>query len=136
VAPDVLLRKLAYLRQLLRDLTPYRGATLEQVEAEHYKLERLFELLATAAGDLLFHLLAQRGVTPGSYREAFKAGADEGLIPAELAEKLQSAAGMRNVLAHLYETIDYAILRDSIEPALRDFGQLVAIFAAGLDEEE
>ena len=44
MAPDVLLRKLSYLRQLLHDLTPYKDATFDEVEAEHYKLERLMEL--------------------------------------------------------------------------------------------
>ena len=132
MAPDVLLRKLAYLRQLLQDLAPHQGATLQQVEAEHYKLERLFELLATAASDLLFHLLAQQGVAPDSYREAFKEAAARGVIPDDLAERLQKAAGMCNVLVHLYEDIDYTILRDSIEPALQDFGQFVTIFEARL----
>jgi hypothetical protein len=36
VGPEVLARKLAVLRNLLRDLTPYEEATLAQVEAEHY----------------------------------------------------------------------------------------------------
>jgi hypothetical protein len=49
MAPDVLLRKLTYLRQLLKDLSPYKEASLAEVEAEHYKLERLLELLVMAA---------------------------------------------------------------------------------------
>jgi uncharacterized protein YutE (UPF0331/DUF86 family) len=132
VAPDTLLRKLTYLRQLLADLTPYVGATLSEVHAEHYKLERLFELLVMTATDILFHLLAEQGLTPDSYRAAFKIAAEQGLLPVDLAERLQEAAGMRNVLVHLYEDIDYTILRDSIEPALRDFGQFVAIFESRL----
>ena len=43
MTPEVLLRKLAYLRQLLADLAPFENATLADVRAEHYKLERLFE---------------------------------------------------------------------------------------------
>jgi uncharacterized protein YutE (UPF0331/DUF86 family) len=62
VARDVMVRKLQFLRLLLDDLRPYRGAAIEQVQAEHYKLERLLELLATAASDLVFHLLRERGV--------------------------------------------------------------------------
>ena len=33
MAPDVLLRKLTHLRQLLADLAPYENATLDQVVA-------------------------------------------------------------------------------------------------------
>lgn len=135
MAPDVLLRKLTYLRQLLSDLTPFKGATLATVQVEHYKVERLFELLVMTASDILFHVLAERDLAPDSYRGAFKMAAEQGILPEELAERLQAAAGMRNVLVHLYEEIDYTILRDSIEPALRDFGQFVAIFEATIDKK-
>jgi len=136
MAPDVLLRKLLYLRQLLMDLLPYKDASFAQVEAEHYKIERLFELLVATATDILFHLLAEQNVSPDSYREAFHLAGKHGVIPVDLAIRLQKAAGMRNVLVHLYETIDYQILHTSIQPALQDFGQFVAIFATTFNEEE
>ncbi len=44
MAPDVLLRKLLYLRQLLADLEPYKNASLAQVEAEHYKFVAIFSV--------------------------------------------------------------------------------------------
>ncbi len=129
MAPDVLLRKLIYLRQLLNDLSPYREASRAQVEAEHYKLERLLELLVMAASDILHHLLAEHGETPISYKSAFQLAAREGLLPQELSERLQDAASMRNILVHMYEEIDYAILHQSIPAALEDFAQFVAIFS-------
>lgn len=132
--PEVLLRKLTYLRQLLIDLAPFEGATLAKVQAEHYKLERLFELLVITASDILFHELAELGLSPDSYRHAFNLAAEQGLLPPDLAGRLQLAAGMRNVIVHLYQDIDYAILQDSISPALQDFGQFVALFEARLDD--
>lgn len=129
MAPDVLLRKLNYLRQLLTDLSPYRDATLDEVEVEHYKLERLLELLVMAASDILHHLLAERGETAVSYKSAFQLAAKEGMIPTELSDRLQNAASMRNVLVHMYEDIDYEILHQSIPTALEDFTQFVSIFA-------
>jgi len=129
VAPDVLLRKLTYLRKLLEDLSPYKDASFAQVEAEHYKLERLLELMVMAATDILNHLLAERGKTAVSYKSAFQLAAKEGMIPAQLSDRLQNAASMRNVLVHMYEDIDYEILHQSIPTALEDFAQFVAIFA-------
>lgn len=129
MAPDVLLRKLTYLRKLLEDLSPYKNANFAQVEAEHYKLERLLELMVMAATDILNHLLAERGKTAVSYKSAFQLAAQEGMIPAELSNRLQNAASMHNVLVHLYEEIDYEILHQSIPTALEDFAQFVAIFA-------
>jgi uncharacterized protein YutE (UPF0331/DUF86 family) len=134
VTPEVLLRKLDYLKQLLVDLAPYEGAALAQVRSDHYKLERLFELLVMTASDILFHQLVERGLTPDSYRGAFALAATEDLLPPDLAGRLQEAAGMRNVIVHLYQEIDYRVLRDSISPALRDFGQFVALFEARLDD--
>lgn len=129
MAPDVLLRKLTYLRKLLEDLSPYKDASFAQVEAEHYKLERLLELMVMAATDILNHLLAERGKTAVSYKSAFQLAAKEGMIPAQLSDRLQNAASMRNVLVHMYEDIDYEILHQSIPTALEDFAQFVAIFA-------
>lgn len=123
---DVLLRKLAYLRLLLRDLRAFEHAGQAEVEAQHYAVERIIELLVGAASDLLFHRLSERGLTPSSYREAFKLAGREGLLPTELADRLQLAAGMRNILVHMYEEIDYAIVHQSIGPMLRDFAQLIA----------
>lgn len=43
--------------------------------------------------------------------------------------RLEDAAGMRNVLVHLYEEIDLEIPHASIGPALNDFAELVAALA-------
>ena len=131
---EVLLRKLTYLRQLLDDLAPYRSANMSEVTAEHYKLERLLELLVATATDILFHLLAEHNKSPNSYRDAFKMAAGEDIIPDALGNRLQQAAGMRNILVHLYEDIDYTILRDSLNPAWKDFSQFVKLLEARLDE--
>jgi uncharacterized protein YutE (UPF0331/DUF86 family) len=132
----VLLRKLAYLRQLLADLAPSESATLAEVRAEHYRLERLFELLVVSASDVLFHELAERGLSATSYRDAFRLAGEQGLLPCELADRLQEAAAMRNVIVHMYEEIDYAILRDSIGPALQDFSRFVALLESRLEDTE
>jgi hypothetical protein len=64
VAYEVLLRKLNYLRKLLTDLEPLRTATLEQVLAEHDKVERLFELLVMALVIFSFTCWLNRALRP------------------------------------------------------------------------
>lgn len=123
--PEVVHRKLDVLRQLLHDLQPFARASLDEVVAEHYKVERILELLGTAAADLVQHLLAERGVVAASYRDVFRQAAAAKLLAPPLAERLEDAAGMRNVLVHLYEGIDYEILHASVGEALRDFTALV-----------
>lgn len=136
MAHDVLLRKLTYLRQLLADLAPYEHASWQNIQSDHYKLERILELLVMVASDILFHLLAEQNVTATTYRGAFQEAAKQGWLPDELAQRLQQAAGMRNVIVHMYETVDYRILQDAIAPALADFKQFLNIFESRFSPEE
>ncbi len=133
---EVLARKLARLRRLVEDLRAFEHASQAEIEAHHYAVERILELLVMVASDLLFHMLAERGLSPGSYREAFKQAGREGLLPADLSDNLQRAAGVRNILVHLYETIDYAVVHQSIGPFLRDFSRFIAEAEQWKTEEE
>jgi uncharacterized protein YutE (UPF0331/DUF86 family) len=123
---EVLLRKLAYLRRLLNDLAAFADASQLEIEAQHYTVERIIELLVAVMSDLLFHLLAERGLQPASYRDAFRLAGTAGLLPADLAARLQLAAGMRNIIVHMYEELDYAIIHQSIPSLLQDTAQFIS----------
>lgn len=45
---------------------------------------------------------------PGTYADAFRRLADAGYLDRALAERLERAAGFRNVVAHAYERLDMA----------------------------
>ncbi|HXT22193.1 MAG TPA: DUF86 domain-containing protein [Thermoanaerobaculia bacterium] len=132
MAPEVVTRKLSYLRRLLGELQSFSGASLEDVLARNRELERIFELLVTAGADLLQHLLSERDITASSYREVYARAGEVGLIPATLSARLEKAAQMRNVIVHLYEDIDYERLRGAIDPALSDFATIIAALEAQL----
>lgn len=134
MAYEVFLRKLIYLRRLITDLAPYQEAPQQVIQSEHYKIERIFELLVVVASDILFHLLAEEDITATTYRSAFEEAFAQGWLPEALAKRLQQAAGMRNIIVHMYEAIDYSILHSAIEPAVQDFSEFLAIFEARLDE--
>lgn len=136
MSPDVLARKLAKLRVFLSDLRPYEGVSVPAVEEDHYRVERLLQLLVEVATDILAHELARLGVVPASYRDAARKAAEEGLLPEELGVSLERAAGLRNVLVHLYEDLDMEILAASVEPALKDFGEFLKLFQERLEEME
>lgn len=130
---DVLVRRLVHLQQLLTDLAPYECAKRAKIEAEHYKIERILELLSTRASDVIFHLLGDMGHHPATYREAFEMAADYKLIPATLSDNLQQANELRHVLVHMPDTIDYGILHTNVTTMLRDFRQFVVIFSQKLE---
>ena len=126
MAPEVVLRKLEHLRQLVADLRRHEGASVERVREHHYEVERILELLVTSSADLPQHRLAEREVVASSYRDVFRRASAEGLLSPSLATKLEEAMGMRNVLVHLYDEIDYEILQRGIGEALAGFPALIA----------
>lgn len=134
MSPEVLARKLERLATFLADLRTHRGRTRSDIHDDPYAVERLLELLVQVAVDIVAHLLAEKGVTASSYRGAFEAGGQAGLLPVDLAARLSDAAGLRNVLVHLYEDIDYQIVADSVEPALTDFEEFLGVMERRLRE--
>jgi uncharacterized protein YutE (UPF0331/DUF86 family) len=134
LSPEVLARKLDQLRRYLEDLDPHRGRDAADLRDEPYEVERLLELVVQVSVDVLAHELAERGETPESYRKTFLLAAEKGLLPDPLARRLADAAGLRNVLVHLYEDIDYEIVAASIGPALEDFGELLRLMEQRLDD--
>lgn len=125
MSPEVLARKLGRLERYLNDLAGHRGRSPEEVAADPYAVERLLELVVQVAVDILSHLLADRGLIPESYRATFELAGVHGLVDEALARRLARAAGLRNILVHLYEDIDYEIVAASIDAALQDFGMLL-----------
>ncbi|MGA7827571.1 MAG: DUF86 domain-containing protein [Geobacteraceae bacterium] len=121
MSPEVIARKLTKLSQYLEELVPYRNCKHEDFLANHYKIERLIELLVMTASDIAFHLLFTKDEPmPGSYRAAFLRLGEMGLVSRELSRNLALGAGLRNILAHDYEDIDYVLLHASIPQIVED----------------
>lgn len=131
---EVLARKLAALERYLGDLGRHRGMAPERLEEDPYRVERLLELVVQVAVDIVAHELAERDVTPESYRDAFLRAVDADLLPEDLARRLADAAGLRNVLVHLYDTIDYEIVAASVARALEDFGAFLELYRGRLSD--
>ena len=127
MSPDVVRRKLSAVANYLKDLHRHEGITFEVFMEHHYEVERILELLIMNASDIIVHLLSSRGeAPPASYRAAFLRAGEVGIISTELSKNLSLSAGLRNILVHEYEEIDYSVLHNSIPAALRDFTRLIA----------
>jgi uncharacterized protein YutE (UPF0331/DUF86 family) len=71
------------------------------------QVERHLQLAIQAAIDIAVHLLAEDSAgPPEDYGSAFVMLAGRGTLPDELAERLRSAAGLRNILVHAYLDVD------------------------------
>ena len=83
-----------------------------------------------AALALCYHVSArQLHVAPEDYAGCFQGLETSGLIPGHLSHRLQQMARFRNLLVHVYWTIDYGRVFDLVEhdlEDLREFSRTVA----------
>ena len=56
---------------------------------------------------------------------AFLRAGEIGIINVELGRSLAEAAGMRNILVHGYEEIDYKLVYRSIKQAINNFSEFL-----------
>jgi uncharacterized protein YutE (UPF0331/DUF86 family) len=129
-------RKLATIAQNLTDLETVAGLSLEAYRADRLRrkaAERLVQEIVEAAVDVNIHLLrTAKASAPADYYTSFIALGREGFLPADLAERLASAAGLRNGLVHEYDAIDDAIVLRAVGEARRDFREYVAAIETAL----
>lgn len=64
--------------------------------------------------------------TPATYADAFTRLADAGVVDPELAQRLKSAAGFRNLVAHAYERLDMARVHAAATNGPADLRALIA----------
>jgi uncharacterized protein YutE (UPF0331/DUF86 family) len=122
MSPDVVSKKLVSMATYLNDLLPYKDISFNEFMKKHYEIERLLELLIMTASDIVFHLISAKGEpVPGSYKATFLRAGEIGIISEELSKSLALGAGLRNILVHEYEEIDYSLVHKSIPTAIKDF---------------
>ena len=122
MSPEVVKKKLESITNYLNDLLPYKKIPFDEFMQKHYEIERILELLIMTASDIVFHMISDKGESaPASYKSAFLRAGELKIISKKLSESLALSAGLRNILVHEYEEIDFKIVHKSIPSAVRDF---------------
>ncbi len=117
---EIMQRKLDMLRQFLLDLEQYAALEPREQRRDHYAIERLLQLLCESSADIGLQLLRRNGHRlAASYREVFLTLRERLDLDEDLANQLMDACAMRNVLTHLYDTIDLDRVIAAIVPAIR-----------------
>ena len=124
MSPEVVKKKLESITQYLNDLLPNKKISFNEFMQKHYEIERILELLIMTASDIVFHLITDRGEpVPASYKAAFLRAGELGIINNKLSKSLALSAGLRNILVHEYEEIDYKMFgmsRNDLEKKFRE----------------
>jgi uncharacterized protein YutE (UPF0331/DUF86 family) len=131
---EVVEARLKELSRVLAELGRYREITVEEIERDLSRRWILERGLIAAAGlilDIADHILAGHfGTYADTYEDALRGLRDQGVIPAELYERLQGLGGLRNLLVHRYQEIDLALLHESFRKALEVFPRFAAAVLA------
>ncbi len=136
VDAEILRRRIDALLDYLNRLEPFGAMDRKRFIAdrdEHHLAERYLHLAIESALDIANHIIADAGFeAPDTYRDAFAILTRHGMLDDALGRRLQSWAGMRNVLVHLYLDIDHGITWETIRNDLGDLRRLAEIAATKL----
>ena len=110
---NVILTRLSKIEDYLKRLEKYQSTTLDEYsENQDIQLitERLIQVMTEAALDIIKHLLSCLGILrqkeTWTNKDYFLEAANLNIISSEIANQLVKAAGMRNILVHIYLNIE------------------------------
>lgn len=118
------------LQRLERIREAGRQDFLQNADSKDIACYRLL-LAIEAALALCYHVSARRlRVVPDDYAGCFGTLQEAGIIPADLSEPLQRMARFRNLLVHVYWSVDYGRVFDVLEHDLNDLRRFSEAVAA------
>jgi uncharacterized protein YutE (UPF0331/DUF86 family) len=119
------------VRRLLTMLERYR-ALLAQDDPDPFRRRHLIQTAAQISIDLANHVIAADGHrSPRDYGDAFRVLAEVGVIDVDLADRMVSLAGARNLIVHLYAEVDDDLLAQAVhDGGLDDLSRFAAAVAA------
>ena len=128
------------LNESLKDWRRYQSISLEELRTDRDKKNMvLYSLLISiqSAIDIANHIIAEKGFRkPSTYREAFEILYEGNLILKELSENMSDLAGFRNVLVHIYWSLDIGVVFDILQKDLDVLNQFCGIVKKLLREEK
>ncbi len=122
--PDLVRARWAEIEESVGRLERFKSLARDEFLSNQDTLDvACYRLLVAieAALALCYHTTAkQLHRVPEEYAECFAMLHEAGLIPSELASRLQQMARLRNLLVHMYGKIDYGRVYEVIQHNLED----------------
>lgn len=122
---DIVLNKKESIERCVKQIQTYYALPSElPFETDHLKQDAIAANLQRACEqciDLANHTIKTRKLgLPKESRESFRLLGQNGIIPRDLAAKLENMVGFRNILVHQYQELDIQLMVDVIEKHLND----------------
>jgi len=125
MADDVILNKAASIERCLRRIQEEYAGDKQNLVANQTKQDAIILNLQRAcetAIDLAMYVVSQRKLgVPQDSRDAFTLLQTAGILPAELAIRMQRMVGFRNVAIHEYTRLNLEVVHSIITKQLDDF---------------
>lgn len=134
---EVIAAKLESLRRCIRRIED-KCPPNSEVLASDVDLQDIVSLNLSRAVqlcvDIASHIVASQSLPPpATMGQAFDLLAGQGLIPRDLAGRLRSAVGFRNIAVHNYEAINWLIVFSIATRHLSDFSEFAGAVVEWLD---
>lgn len=121
---SVIENKISSVKKYLRILERYKQYSQDEIINDIDKkgaVERYLYLAVQASIDLAESVIAYKNLRkPSTMSDSFYILQEEGIISIELTEKMVKMTGFRNIIAHDYEKLNYAIVYDVLQSKLPD----------------
>lgn len=119
--------KLALLQDKKRELQSYKIASFADFKSKDYMqkaVEKVLQEMVEVCLDVAKHIIADEKLrVPEDVRDSVRILAESNVITESTSEKLAKMVGFRNLIVHLYEKIDLAIVYGVYSKHLTDFDQ-------------
>lgn len=125
VDEEIVVTKLQFINEYTNDLKDMRGVTKEEYVSDvvtQRAVERTFMNVTQSCIDVAQHIRSSENLAPdGTSKQAFESLGDAGIVSRSTQEKMEEAAGFRNVLAHRYGSVDHDVVYDVLHNDLHWF---------------
>ena len=125
MADDVIVNKAASIERCLQRIQEEYAGNMQNLVANQTKQDAIILNLQRAcetAIDLAMYVVSQRKLgVPQDSRDAFTLLQTAGILPAELAIRMQRMVGFRNVAIHEYTRPNLEVVHSIITKQLDDF---------------
>jgi len=119
---ELITRKIKFINEDLKNLSLFKNCSLSDYLKDDLKkaaIERILEKIINRIIDINYHILKEEYETmPEDYYNSFIDLGKKMVIPPSFAKEIAESTGLRNALAHEYETIDDKKVYESIKIAL------------------
>lgn len=137
IRKDFIKRKISLIQDDLSRLSKFSGL-IAQDAVRQAAVERFLERTVNRAVDINQHLIGELATkdtpSPKDYTETFNALAGLNIYSKEFAAEIAKSVGMRNMLVHEYDNIDYNKIYSSIGDCLHDYSQYCDYILEFLDK--